>query len=89
MSKTWMGSLVSLPPPPNVTPILLAFSKAMRATTTNHTPQTHARAATPSLLHPPGVVPNGMRALEAISPQLKQELLRQHCDYEQRVMYNK
>ncbi|KAL4449444.1 hypothetical protein ABPG77_007088 [Micractinium sp. CCAP 211/92] len=36
-----------------------------------------------------GVVPNGMRALEAISPQLKQELLQQHCDYEQRVMYDK
>lgn len=39
--------------------------------------------------HPAGVCPNGMRALEAISPQLKQELMQHHCEYEQRVMYDK
>ncbi len=88
MSKTRLGSLVSLPPPPNVTPFLLAFRRqCMLPPPTTHHSRTHV--TTPSLLHPPGVVPNGMRALEAISPQLKQELLRQHCDYEQRVMYDK
>lgn len=36
-----------------------------------------------------GVCPNGMRALEAISPRLKQELMKQHCEYDQRVAYDR
>ncbi|KAL4443809.1 hypothetical protein ABPG75_011546 [Micractinium tetrahymenae] len=36
-----------------------------------------------------GVCPNGMRALEAIRPELKQALMQHHCDYEQRVIYDR